>query len=183
MKYWYSRNAKLFFRSEIKSYGSSSSYYGYIHNGETFKTITGDTYSYFYPNGSTYQASSTQANFAAGLYSFYDLQAMHMNDGNIFSMHCCNDNDYDDNKYTISNEVTGLTINISKTFPGSTVISLINSTDTPKTLNALLSTHKGNASGSASNYGSPATLLVGGVLFEEEITIAPGGTYTVTLTV
>ena len=182
MKYWYSRNAKLFFRAEKLAYGSSSSYFGYIHNGEAFKTIDGSSLEYFYPSGVSSENSTTIAVYRAGASVLSDLQAIRWIDS-THELICCDDNDYDDNKYAINNQVTGLTINISATYPGSTVITVTNSTDTSKTLNALLSTHKGYASNSASNYGSAKTLLIGGVLFEEEITITPGGTYTVTLTV
>ena len=183
MKYWYSRNAKLFFRAEHSTYGSSSTYYGYIHNGEAFKTIDGDSLTYFYPSGVSSDISSTTALQRAKASILTDLQAIRWLSDSYHDTYCCDDNDYDDNKYAINNTVTGLTINVSAAYPGSNVITITNSTDTPKTMNALLYTHKGYASNSASNYGISKTLLVGGVLFEEEITIAPGGTYTVTLTV
>ena len=179
MKYWYSRNAKLLFRTNSGSYGTASSHYGYLYNGEEFKDIQGNTYTYYYGGGSSWNTSGEAvARTFSG--AFEKITA----NGLLQSlMKCCKDTTFDDSKYAIDNEVTGLTISVASSYPGSKIITVSNSTDQDKTLNALLTFSTPYMSNSSSDRGSTHSTIYGGILFEEDITIPAGGTYTVTVTV
>lgn len=179
MKYWYSRNTKLLFRTNSGNYGSSSSYYGYLYNGEEFKDIQGNTYTYYYGGGSSW---STSSEAVARIFSsaFEKITA----NGLLQSLlKCCKDTTFDDSKYAIDNEVTGLTISVASSYPGSKIITVSNSTDQDKTINALIKVDTPYMSNQSVNRGSTQTLIFGGILFEEDITIPAGGAYTITVTV
>lgn len=181
MKYWYSRNAKLCLRADYSYYQSSSAYYPRITNGENFKNTSGNSFPYLFPYLSSYDSggSYAQKNAMANGFSYVKVPAS----SSTFTVKYALDDDYDDAKYNITNEVTGLTYGFSATYPGSTVITVTNSTAESKTINAILYFADVNMSTQNNNYGSRYTMLVAGILFEEDVTIAPGGTYTVTLTV
>ena len=172
-------------RAEYGTYAASNYYYGYVHNGEKFKSTAGVEHSYLYPYSSTESNSSTALYHAASFVCEFLRVPSPTNPNTVgnFTFICCHDDDYNDSKYTTTNVVSGISLSWSASYPGSTILTLTNTTTTSKTLNAILMRKYCRASDSASNYGDAFYILTGGILLEEDVTIPPGGTYAITLTV
>lgn len=172
-------------RAEYIGNGASSYYRGYVHNGEKFKFVGGQEYSYLIPYVST-DSSQSQALYHAAYYVRNFLCVPNPSEPNTvseFTFTCCRDDDYNDSKYAITNAVSGISLSWSASYPGSTILTLTNTSTENKTLNAILMTKSCNFSDTLGSYGSPAPILTGGILLEEDITIPPGGSYSITFTV
>lgn len=178
MGFWYSKNAKLCMRSEQGYYYySSNKYYGYVHNGENFKATDGTTGTYLY--SSSYDSSSSMAILRASNLCYLFL-AIPSSASNI---HVCLDNNaWDDTRYSYSGEVSGITKSIASSFPGSTVVTLTNSTDASLTFNSLVWADYGYLSNASNSQGTASMMLRYAYIFDSPITLEAGQTITVSLT-
>ena len=184
MGFWYSKNAKLMFRAEYptKQGGSSSIQYGAVHNGENFTATDGTTGTYLYFSSQTYYANSTLAKNAARssvLSLFIDVEYVGQN-----CIACLDNNEWDDSRYGYTGIVTGLTITSSQTFPGSTILSITNTTTDSKSFNSLVWNTTGYLANSlvAPSEATQKTLLRYAYIFDNNITLAAGQTLTVSFT-
>lgn len=178
MGFWYSRNVKLLFRCEIGFWSKTlNDYYGYIHNGENFKAIDGTTGTYLYAYSKENDDYTAKLSARALVGDFIKLP-------DSASLDVCLDTGaWDDTRYTYEGKISGVTTAISQSFPGSTIITVTNSTTAPVTFNALVYTKPRYLSDSATSQGTSKTLLQCAYLCDSPVTLEAGQTYTVEFTV
>lgn len=178
MGFWYSKNAKLCMRSEQGTYYySSNKYYGYVHNGENFKATDGTTGTYLY--SSNYDSSSS----IAALRASYTCCGFLMIPLGVSNMHVCLDNNaWDDTRYSYSGEVSGINKSMATSFPGSTVVTLTNTTNASLTFNSLVWTEYHNLSDYNNSIGTSKAMLHYAYIFDSSITLEAGQTITVSFT-
>lgn len=194
MRFWYSANAKKFFRCNLTNYTSGSSYYGAITDGNDFKATDGSTGKYVqtYDSTSGYGEGTKIAGYNAILF-VKPFGVAHSNSTTATRYYLCLDNDtFDDAKYNASGslDTATYTLSINSSYPGSTVITITNSGASSIVFNAieLITASTANTAGfylanDNTNRGTIKPFLMNALILDEAVTVPAGGTYSITFTV
>lgn len=189
MRFWYSVNGKKFFRISVTLYnGGASAYYGTVTDGNNFKATDGTEGTHLQAAFSKSSADESYAHIRNLIYQ-YIMQPLSTNSSNTRFYLCLDNDTFDDTKYQTSGQLdtSTYTININRSYPGSSVLTITNSGASSITFNSLeyiIGSETGMNYLAADNNtrGTAKTLLIHAIILDEAVTVPAGGTYSITYT-